>query len=342
MLKPSASGLLYIIGEHDHHGATTDLFKIGIVRDNDSARSVEERLREHQTGNPRELDVVHSATTPFVERIETLLHGQHATRRVGGEWFHLPDNTLANVIMTSTSHIATAQVMTPLVEHATELATITSNGEVMTADDHTRHLHAELHATRAQIRLCSTAIDHLTAQLLEAQRADQPRRPWVTIEHKAPRRTFDKTAFASAHPTIYEQYVIEQQTSKKTFRVFTTKNEPAVPLAGSGLPSVIDTHHTYGADSHSGNEIHTAYLQVLEFQAPLIWREEQLDTELRVACADHDGIDGICTWKRATTTTLGFDTERFKHDHPELYDTYTKTGEPVVAHIPAKDRNYRQ
>lgn len=62
-------------------------FKIGMVRGSDR-RSVERRRAELQIGCPQELVV--RAVAPGDVEIEALLHDYFASKRIGGEWFHLP------------------------------------------------------------------------------------------------------------------------------------------------------------------------------------------------------------------------------------------------------------
>lgn len=342
MLKPSASGVLYIIGERSHLGAPTGLYKIGIVRDNEKARSVDERLREHQTGNPRELFVAHSEPTPMVERLETLLHGHYASRRIGGEWFELPDRDLDDVIATAATHISDAGMLTPFLQRALELSSTPSNGTIASANAEHQQLHTELLAVRDQLKASKVAIEHLVAELLAAQHAQQPSRPWVQIEHKACRQTFDKAAFEAAHPTIYDRFLIEQETFKKTFRVTALKGAKTdLSELNPSLADTIRLAQAMRAATSEGEVIHSTYLRVLEIQAPLVWRDELLEARLRAACGEYDAISGICTWKRETVYRPGFDSDTFKNEHPDLYEQFVQVGQPTIAHIPTKDRNYR-
>jgi hypothetical protein len=63
-------------------------FKIGYVKgDRDS---VERRRQDLQIGCPQELVV--RAVAPGDVAIESLLHRYFAAQRIGGEWFHLPED----------------------------------------------------------------------------------------------------------------------------------------------------------------------------------------------------------------------------------------------------------
>ena len=95
-------GELYFVGEEDLiNGTLTPLVKIGHVREKED-RTSEERAREHQTGNPRHLRVLHAQPSPAVREIEKVLHAEFAPRRIGGEWFHLPGADLEMAIERAT------------------------------------------------------------------------------------------------------------------------------------------------------------------------------------------------------------------------------------------------
>jgi hypothetical protein len=87
------AGEIYFIGEKDlKSGIDTSYFKIGIVRDGAKGpRTSDERLLEHQTGNPRKLFLRNVVKTPAVEEIETRVHRIFAPLRVHGEWLELTE-----------------------------------------------------------------------------------------------------------------------------------------------------------------------------------------------------------------------------------------------------------
>jgi len=83
------AGEIYFVRERDiKSGEVTPYVKIGIVREGAKGpRTSEERLLEHQTGNPRNLFLHEVINTPAVEEIETRLHRTYAEQAVSGEWF---------------------------------------------------------------------------------------------------------------------------------------------------------------------------------------------------------------------------------------------------------------
>ena len=84
-------GEIYFVRERDvKSGEISPYVKIGIVREGAKGpRTSEERLLEHQTGNPRELFLHEVIATPAVEEIETRLHRAFAEHGVSGECRHV-------------------------------------------------------------------------------------------------------------------------------------------------------------------------------------------------------------------------------------------------------------
>lgn len=85
-------GQLYFLREKDFlSGEITRYVKIGLVRD---VKETDERIREHQTGNPREIYDYHSIESPFVEHLETQMHYRFADNWITGEWFDMAESDI--------------------------------------------------------------------------------------------------------------------------------------------------------------------------------------------------------------------------------------------------------
>ena len=337
-----ASGVVYIIGERDHKGASTNLYKIGIVRQGDGNRTVDHRLADHQTGNPRELYIAHCATSDFVERVETLLHGQFATSRIGGEGFHLPEGMLQEAISELKTHVTAANAHAPHAVEAKRLASQISNGITIDPSELDVKIHSAQSDVRQQLAACKAAMSHLTTQLVTIQNTTQPERPWVNIEHKSGKTNFDKRAFELAHPDTYARYLTSRIKTSKTFRLSKiTDNNRTLCEINAPLAALCDESTKMTSDSHSGQIIHQQYLKVLSQHTVLKWEDERMDAQLRVACGANDGIDGICTWKRQSSDEYVLDVAALERNKPELYQEFLTTSKSTTALNPVKDLGYR-
>ena len=70
MAKPGPRGTIYFIAELGFDGRPSGMVKIGIVKDSDRSRTVEQRCDEHQTGNPNQLEVIHTVLSPMPEETD--------------------------------------------------------------------------------------------------------------------------------------------------------------------------------------------------------------------------------------------------------------------------------
>ena len=79
-------GLVYLLCEL---GDTSERYKIGVTR-----RDVEQRMKEHTTGNSNPIHLVDKYESDIYIKIESWLHRKYGSCKTvdgGTEWFNLPD-----------------------------------------------------------------------------------------------------------------------------------------------------------------------------------------------------------------------------------------------------------
>jgi len=339
-MSTNRPGTIYIIGELDHTGEPTDLYKIGLVNDNDS-RSVEERLLEHQTANPRELRVVHAEPTPIVERVETLLHGEFASHRVGGEWFHLPDALISRAVEATIEHASEARLAHDDLHRATELNLIESNGCHIDPTAEDLRLHIDVCTANAELKQVRQAQKNLTEQMLACQQNGSAERQWVRLEHKAGVVTFDRVAFARRHPRINASYMTPKTSLTRRFTISPAGDTQENTVRDADLSALLDTSRAMTGSPTDGGTLHRLYLELIAHEAQLQWEADRLSNRLRAACGEHDGITSVCTWRRRETVTEVLDTARLKRERPALHRMFVQVREPVTAAVPSRDLGYR-
>lgn len=79
-------GLVYLICD-----PSQNLYKIGVTRGNG-----EKRLKQLQTGNASELQIIYTHETEFPYRLETMLHNKFKINQVLNEWYDLPAEVVLN------------------------------------------------------------------------------------------------------------------------------------------------------------------------------------------------------------------------------------------------------
>lgn len=337
-MKITPPGTLYLIGERNHDGASTDLYKIGIVRSSDK-RSTSDRLAEHQTGNPRELVLVFTDEAPLIERVETVLHGEYTTCRIGGEWFVLTGDKIDRAIRRAQLRLSEARDIAPVVARAAELSTLTSDGTTRTATTTEIELHRELVSVKKHLDLCKSTSKELSQALLATQQTTPTANRWIREESKAGTVKLDQKALAVAHPRVFQRYLIDKSTTSRRFRLQGIDATQAA-ITPDLTELVNETLALLGVCTDP-EVLHTQYLVLHEQQARFQWLEEQLDVQLRALCGAHEGIEGLCTWGRRSETREVLDTEALRQDNPELYERFLTRGPRSVAVVPTKDLAYR-
>lgn len=81
-------GKVYLLANWDLYQ-----FKIGVT-----SGDVEKRVKQLQTGNGSEIDVVRVFESEYYRKIEKILHRGYGHKRLEGEWFALEDEDIFGFI----------------------------------------------------------------------------------------------------------------------------------------------------------------------------------------------------------------------------------------------------
>ena len=335
-------GELYFVGEEDLiDGTLTPLVKIGLVREKED-RTSEERVREHQTGNPRRLRVLRVFASPVVDRVETLLQAEFAPRRIGGEWFHLPGAELDAAIQVAEARVNEAIANAPALMAAHELERTESNGQTLTPGTEITEMHHRLLSVREQLAVTKKAEKQLEEALIETQLAtpDGPR--YVTEQVRSPSSYFDKTAFESTHPRIATRFTSDETRLTRRFTVTPIRDHvPDLTADNRELSSHLGDVETSIDEGGGASVLHGHFLELLTLRSPLDWEKELLEAQLKASCQDHEEIAGVCKWVRTLVTKPALNVDNLKADRPDLYSRFIQQRPGTSAYIIAKDLGYR-
>ena len=110
--------------------------KIGLVRDNDMGRSSDDRLLEHQTGNPRRLRIAASiSTTAPISALEASVHQRLAAHRVSGEWFRIGDSGIQRFVEAAEELKTELEQLEVCTASLTPFTEVMDNGEELTGSE---------------------------------------------------------------------------------------------------------------------------------------------------------------------------------------------------------------
>ena len=331
-------GELYIMGDRDFRtGEPGPYVKIGIVR---NEKESAERLKEHQTGNPREIVILETARSPMVESLETHLHHHFAERWVNGEWFDMNANFVRDHVMPIVdSFIAQQLADYALFARQEALKKTVSSGESRAPTQAETSLHAAYCAAKTEADRLEAGQATLKLRILEAMGPVGSVPGVVNVQVRTNPGNFDLEALLNDHPeeaasfmrtkpaktdvtgrlsfskvptlrSVDEELHAHQQAARAALRAITV--EQGNSAAGVRDANLVSLHGEYVAGL---GPLFTAKLTV-----------ERLKAELACALGEDDGITGLVSWARktrATPETTVFDKTAFKKVHPELLQAYT-------------------
>ena len=321
---PYQSGEIYFVREHELGSSSySPLVKIGLVS---APRISEERLLEHQTGNPRRLDIPsgHVVRTEAVHMVEAQLHRRFARSRVGGEWFKFDDAAaLADAVEQARELSLEAAKLVPLLDEADRLQLLPSNDEMLVAT--AEHLQVgESIAQAKEIKKRAMNSEDLIKEFLALAREKGENISGAATTRKVTfKPKFQEAEFKRSYADIYKQYVVEERVWKGPFL---TKRKWSAEASFSSDYSrqLFESEAAVQAaiSTESIADLGEPILALTRIRGLADWDETLNVARLKVACGLAAGIDGVCTWKRAEATTLKFDLDSFVKAHPDLYTSY--------------------
>jgi hypothetical protein len=340
------AGELYVVGETDPRtGKEAPFVKVGIVRDNEN-RTTDQRLKEHQTGNPRLLRVRGIVKSPMVERVETALHDRFAPHRVSGEWFHMDAGEVAEVLSTATTMAKRAKRCLPFVTESAELKKVVSDDTVLPADKLTTKLFTACTEADALLKRCGQAAAAVRTALIEARGSKIDVSDYLRLTEKTGSFSIDQPALEQAHPKIFKRFQVtkEQLTQRFALASVSGTSLDLVTVHPELADCIAQIESRAAAVTRKGtgfDKLHGSYLTLVCLQAPIEWDRELAEEELRARCGRASAIEGICKWRRTMSLKTSFDTTAFKQQHPDLAETFGVLKSGTTAYFVAKDRNYR-
>ena len=324
------AGELYFVREIDPHTKTyTRFVKIGLVKDKDG-RDSHNRLSEHQTGNPRILDLPQGNVlhTDAITRVESQMHKLYANCRVSGEWFEFATEDEVEAAKTKAAQLA-AEVAkyVPIIVKAGEWSKHLDNGTVVAPTSKAKEIISRMAIARSKLKALKALEAEIDGMVKAAVEKGEDVAAVATPQVRAAKDVFDAKAFKAAEPEIYEKYLVKTQA-------FTGRFLPTVPtVEESSLDAEFQAtltlvrHEIEMAKTGVVADVNHAVLVITAEAAVAKWDEDLAAAELQIECGDNEGIEGICTWKRFMKENEKFDEANFKAENPDLAKRYTITTE---------------
>ena len=332
------AGEIYFLGERDKkNDKVTNYVKIGIVREGAKGpRTSLERLVEHQTGNPRELFLHRVITTPAVEEVETRLHKIFAKFGVSGEWFLFDSGQLKEAIEKALELRDETKKHLKAFVTSEELKKVPSNGSLKSPGAKARHWYEIYVGSNVIIKEANRLKTIFGPLLLESVDTDEEVEDIVIRQTKEGSTYLDIEKLSLNDPNIYKKYLVKNSIWQQRFSVKISKsNTPKfsdIDPAASKFFTRFETFMGHKPETQKDREaLHDQYLEILKVESLALWNKQIAEAQLKVLCADSEGIDGICTWSRATKEIIDFDSVSFEEEQPKLFKKYLTKRQDVKA-----------
>ena len=195
-------GEVYFIGERDRStGKLTENVKIGMVgAKGDSG----DRLKQHQTGNPRDLVLHHVVETPAPFWVENGLHQRLNGLRVRAEWHKLDPKGLEDAIRLAEVLASESFVHMPFIDEQERLRKCVSSDEKIQPTAESSDWHMRLSKAKAQLdclKNLQTKYKNLIGGMSQEEVDQAVLEDLFFIEYYTD-TTFDEAGFAAKYPEL--------------------------------------------------------------------------------------------------------------------------------------------
>ena len=316
-------GEIYFIKERDRIAGTNSSYvKIGMV--GDTERGSRERLSEHQTGNPRDLELHHVVETPSPFRVERFLHQQFGSHRVRSEWFALDDEILDQAVQVCERLAREAFAMLPIVAEAERLRNVLSAGEKVPASPESVEWHHKLMTARAHLDICG----ELRRKYLDVASALTPEDLVVAeteeliLTEEFVFTKFDEEAFRAAFPALAAQFTIRNTSVSGNFTLTKLQTVEVDPQLSVFSQEFLGGCERVGSRELTFGDLFDLYRELEMHEGAYQWEEEIAAANLRALCGDSPGIEGICSWNRKEKVSEKLDREWLESSFPEEFGTF--------------------
>ena len=314
--------------------------KIGIAEDTPA------RVKQHQTGNPRQIEVTYQELVPGKSQLETFLHHYFSSDRTRGEWFWIDDaREQSEVIPILEAHYLEQ------VPHQANLVTIETlkttpdNGTVRAATVAEQAISDEIQAAE-ELHAVAKAQHAIHDYNLRAQiNTGNGIEGVITLNRKTSPDTFGKIAFiASLSPTEFAlchssgtefvntpRFLHTRRTLPSIDPTLNTAKNAARALAPTSIP-VSNLSNPAVIRIGSIESEHHEWLETRRDIAIHKWTIEQKKVELKALIGADREITGVLSWIREDQPfTDKWSLKDAKENLPTQYQSFCTPNSDIVA-----------
>lgn len=317
-----------------------------------TSRDTAQRMKEHQTGNPRQETAEFVIHTDMMSSLEKYLHYRFATHCVNSEWFIIDTPTvMSDVVPIIQSLAAEHKKLRPIFDIWKKQTSSISNGIIIPANSTHKKLHAN-YLKQWEIYKKAEAIFKIAK--LEIQTSiglnnGIENMAYLITSEKIP---FDKESFLASLASDTERDKCHKQEikilprtvkivgEKPLSKIDSTLNDTLKNLEktyNSSKPNTTNLSNPSAKITPSMKKTHLSYLESKKELKKAEWELEKITAELVSHLVDNEGIEGIITWKREEKQSSKFVKETAKKLFPTLYSQFEGKPETIIWRVNIDD-----
>ncbi len=317
-------GEVYFIGERDRStGKMTENVKIGMVGEKGDSG---DRLKQHQTGNPRDLVLHHVVETPAPFWVENGLHQRLNGLRVRAEWHRLDPKGLEDAIRLAEMLAGESFVHIPFIKEYERLKKCVSNGDKIEPTEESSDWHMRLNKAKAQLD-CITKLHTMYKNVINDMSQEEVDQAVLEdlfyIEYYTD-TTFDEKGFAAKYPELVVKYTLSEtdirgRTSPKYLDLNISEFDPDLQKFSNEFTSLCEKVSKKDVAFSDLTEIQ---LKLQSRENVSKWESDISTAHLASICGVASGITGQLTWNRSEKTKDWLDKEKLESDHSKEYNEF--------------------
>jgi hypothetical protein len=333
-------GTIYFVRETtDDQGGLSTSVKIGLVED---PRTAQQRLSEHQTGNPRRLvlNEDHLIHTDAVKYVESQLHKTFAPHRISGEWFRFESEAAvreaAGLAQTYAKQVGEKM---PSFEKAKTLKLVLSEGDILGASETILGIAKEVSLASVTLDAYDQLISRIDSVFKNviAEEGHVALERIIKVINVVPDPAFSVAEFKkelkTSRPELIEKCIVEEPKLSEDFKLLFELTSDAISKEVTDYISTANSVIEKSIAEKDYFRLNELKLEVKRLKAPLEWIVESGEADIKVECGTAPGIEGVCSWVRKITTKKSFSSGILRELEPELYERFVIQKEPYTREV---------
>ncbi|MFY7882852.1 MAG: GIY-YIG nuclease family protein [Fimbriimonas sp.] len=334
-------GEVYFIGEKEIGGRVnhTGYFKIGMVA---KEGETERRLKEHQTGNPRELFIHEKIATQQPFWVESSLHQRYGQKRTRAEWHAFNPEELEKVIAEAQVLAKRVEDHNPYIRGRDALKKKVSNGESRQADQDFSEWFDTLCCAHWALSQLNTYEDDYTdlfkahaKEVPDTDRESTKDKPTLVVVQRV-NRNFKESKFKAKYPLIYNKFLIisvEDVTGSLTPVYPSLEPEDTMAklsskyeLFGDFCSRFEELYNSVAREPQRFRELDDLYFELKGWISIFTWDKEVALARMAFFCGENDSVSSgttvLLNWKRTAKIKRKLDKDALMTEHRSEYDEF--------------------